>query len=444
MARKSITGFRAFLVIWFGQLISLTGSGLTGFALGVWVYLTTGSTTLFALMRLVSTLPAILLGPVAGALVDRWDRRHAMIISDAGAALCTLAILLLLGSRRLELWHLYILLAIGASFGTFQWPAYSAATTLLVPKEHYGRASGLVQLADASAQIVAPAAAGVLLDLIMVEGVLMIDLAAFLLAVVTLLIVRVPRPPRSVEALAARGSLWSEAVFGWHYIRARRGLFGLLRFFLVANFGVSMILVLFTPLVLGFASPATLGILLSVTGAGFLAGSLLMGAWGGPRRLVRGIFVGEAVLALAVIAGGTTVQPVLLGVCAFVAFGAMAIVNACSQAIWQRKTAPDVQGRVFAFRRVIASAAQPAGLLLAGPLADRVFNPLLVGGGPLAGSVGRVIGVGAARGVGLLYVVLGLFVLAATAVACAYGPLRRLEDELPDAVPATAEPMPAA
>lgn len=120
-------GFRTFLIIWFGQLISLTGSGLTGFAIGVRVFLETGSTTLFALIQLFTTLPNILMGPISGALVDRWDRRKAMLLSDSGSAACTLIILILLTMGKLELWHIYILLTISSSFATFQWPAYSAA-----------------------------------------------------------------------------------------------------------------------------------------------------------------------------------------------------------------------------------------------------------------------------------------------------------------------------
>ncbi|MHB1317713.1 MAG: MFS transporter [Anaerolineae bacterium] len=444
MAHKGITGFRAFLLIWFGQLVSLTGSGLTGFALGVWVYLTTGSTTLFALIQLVSTLPTIVIGPFAGALVDRWDRRHAMIISDAGAALCTLAIVLLLASGHLELWHLYILLGISASFASFQWPAYSAATTLMVPKEQYGRAAGMVQLAEGVAQIVAPVTAGVLVGTILVQGVMTIDLATFAVAVLTLMLVRVPRPAPAEATAEQRSGLLAEAAYGWRYIRTRQGLFGLLAFFAAINFCTSMVTLLFTPLVLGFATPAVLGLLTSVAGVGFLAGSVLMSAWGGPRRRMAGIYAGEILIGVVLVILGLTLNPVLLGTCAFFGFAAMPLINGSSQAIWQVKTAPEVQGRVFSFRRVISYSAIPLAYLLAGPLADRVFNPLLAEGGAWAGSLGRLIGVGPGRGIGALFIVLGAVTLVATACALAYRPLRRVEDELPDAIVAAAKPVPIA
>ena len=167
MEQKSVApGFRTFLLIWFGQLISLTGTGLTGFALGVWVYQRTGSVTQFALIALATTLPGILFSPIAGALVDRWDRRWAMFLSDAGASVCTLSMCLLLFAGRLQVWEIYIAMSISSTITAFQWPAYSAATTLLVPKEHLGRASGMVQIADAVAQIGSPVIAGVMMGVV--------------------------------------------------------------------------------------------------------------------------------------------------------------------------------------------------------------------------------------------------------------------------------------
>src|SRR3990172_2252777 len=153
---------RVFSVIWFGQLVSTLGSGLTGFALGVWVYQQTHSVTLFALNMLAQTLPNVLLAPIAGALADRWDRRRVMLLSDVGAGLSTLAIALLFLSGRLEIWHVYIVTAVGAACTAFQWPAYSAATTMLVPKQQLGRAGGMVQIGEAMGQLISPALAGAL------------------------------------------------------------------------------------------------------------------------------------------------------------------------------------------------------------------------------------------------------------------------------------------
>jgi MFS family permease len=417
---------------------------LTGFALGVWVYLNTGSVTKFALISLSTSLPGILFSPIAGALVDRWDRRVAMIISDTGSGVCTFIIAVLLMGGRLEVWHIYLLMGISSTFSAFQWPAYTAATTLLVSKAQYGRASGMVQLAEAVGMILSPLLAGSLVGLIQVQGVILIDFATFLFATFTLLLVRVPRPQVSAEGKAGGGSLLQEAAYGWKYITARPGLLGLLLFFAATNFNFGIASVLFTPLVLSFTTPAVLGFLMSLIGLGMLTGSLAMSAWGGPKKRIYGILGFAALQGLMMYLAGAPPSMALLAPSVFVVFFSAPIINGCSQAIWMSKTSPDVQGRVFSVRRMIAWSTMPLAYLVAGPLADRVFEPLMAEGGLLAASVGQIIGVGPGRGVGLLYIVLSTLTVLAAGAGFLYRPLRDVEDDLPDhaASPATAaEPV---
>ena len=437
------SGMRVFTIVWAGQFVSLIGSGLTGFALGVWVYLTTGSVTQFSLILLSTIVPAIVMSPFAGALVDRWDRRKAMLLSDSGAALSTLVIAVLLITNRLEIWHIYIAMSVSSTFSSFQWPAYSAATTLLVPKKHLGRAAGMVQTAQAVAQIVSPALAGVLLVTVDIWGVIFIDFATFLFAVSTLLVVRFPRPEVTAAGEAGKGSLLREAVYGWYYITARRGLFSLLIFFAVTNFVFGFANVLYVPLLLSFTSPVMLGTLSSVGGVGMLAGGVLMSVWGGPKKRIHGI-LGFSLLAGAMVAlGGLRPSVLLLGAVIFIVLFTLPIMNGCSQAIWQVKTAPDVQGRVFAVRRMIAGSITPLSYIAAGPLADRVFEPLMAVNGPLADSIGEIIGVGPGRGIALLFIVVGVLTVVVTLASYLYPPLRFVEDELPDVV-TEAEKVPAA
>jgi MFS family permease len=382
-------------------------------------------------------LPGILLSPIAGALVDRWDRRRVMILSDAGAGACTLALALLLASGSLQLWQIYLLMALSSSFGALQWPAYSAATTLLVAKEQLGRASGMVQMAEATGSILAPILAGTLVGVIGVPGVMLVDFATFLFAVSTLMLVRIPRPPVTESGKESRGSLLREAGYGWTYIRARSGLLSLLVFFAATNFFGSMVGVLIQPMMLSFTSPAVMGRAFSAAGVGMLAGSLTISAWGGPKRKVFGILAFEFISGLGMVVVGLRASATLIAAAGFVVLFTMPITNACSQAIWQRKVAPDVQGRVFAVRRMIAWSTMPLAYLIAGPLADRIFIPLLVEGGALADSVGRLLGVGPGRGIGLLFVVMGIFVSLACLAGALYPRLRRVELELPDAMAAS-------
>ncbi len=431
------SGMRTFLTVWVGQLVSLFGSQLSGFGLGVWVYMETGSTTRFALISLATTVPGILLSPIAGALVDRWDRRRAMILADVGAGCSTAIIALLLITGRLEMWHIYPLVTLSSAFSAFQWPAYTAATTLLVPKAQYGRASGLTQMAQAISQIAGPVSAGVLMSLVGLRGVLLMDVVSFLVAVGTLMLVRFPRPTESVEGQAARGSLWKEAAFGWSYVRSRPGLFGLLLFFAISNLTIQIVAVLFTPLVLGFASESVLGTLLSVGGLGMLAGTLVMSAWGGPKRKVYGVLLFGLAEGLVLLMGGLPTTVLVLGAAIGSYFFCFPIVTGCSQAIWQAKVPADIQGRVFAIRRMITWSVMPIAYLAAGPLADGIFEPLMAADGPLAGSIGSIIGTGPGRGIGLLYFLLGAVKILLVLWAYLYRPVRTVDEALPDSAAPT-------
>ncbi len=199
-----------FLVVWFGQLISLIGTRLTAFALGIWVYQQTGSVTRFALITVFTALPGILMLPITGVLVDRWDRRKVMMLSDAGAGLCTTTVMVLLWSGQLQIWHVYVTMALSSAFDSFQWPSYAAATTLLVPKEHYGRAAGMLPLARSIAQTLAPFAGGVLLLTIGLPLILLIDVCTFLFAIGSLALIRIPMPPKTPEG-ALGGSYASDS-----------------------------------------------------------------------------------------------------------------------------------------------------------------------------------------------------------------------------------------
>ncbi len=424
-----------FTLVWLGQVVSLMGSGLTGFALGVWVFQRTGSITQFALIAVCSRLPGIVISPIAGALIDRWDRRRTMIYSDIGAGLTVLGIALLYIAGRLEVWHICVAMTANSALSAFQWPAYSAATTMLVPKRHFGRAAGMVQTGEALGHIVSPALGGVLLAAISLHGIFLVDFATFLFAIATLFLVRIPAPLKTSHGEDEKKSLIDEVTYGMRYITSRPGLLALLIFFAAANFLGGFILVLTTPLVLSFATPAVLGTVLSVGGSGMLFGSIVMSAWGGPRRRVNGVLGFQLLSGFCFILAGLRASAELVAVAAFLFFFTLPFVSGSSQAIWQSKVSPDVQGRVFAVRRMIAWSSVPLSYMVAGPLAQYVFEPLLAQGGPLAGSVGRFIGTGPGRGIGFLFIIMGGLTLLLVVCGYLYPRLRLLEDELADTVP---------
>lgn len=426
---------RVFLLVWFGQLVSLIGSGLTSFALGVWVYQRTGSVTQFSLILLFAMLPSVLFSPVAGAMVDRWNRRWCMILSDSGAGLTTVAIALLLATGSLEIWHLYVAVGLSSVCKAFQLPAYTASTSLLVPKEHLARASGMVQSGQACAQLISPLLAGVLIGVVQLQGVILIDFVTFIFAVTTLLLVHFPNAKNTAGSEDEKSSLWCEAIEGWAYIAVRPGLLMLLILFAMDNFVTGLVEVLLTPLVLSFDSVSVLGTIQSLGGAGMLLGSLTMSIWGGrPKRLIRGIFTFDILAHLCILTLGLRASFALFALANFLFFFSIPFVNGYCDAILLRKVPPNIQGRVFATLNMICWSCIPLAYLVAGPLAERIFEPLMATDGLLAGSVGQLIGVGSGRGISLLFITMEIPVLLVTVAAYRYPRLRLVEEELPDAI----------
>jgi hypothetical protein len=293
----------------------------------------------------------------------------------------------------------------------------------------------MVQMGDAISQLASPAIAGALIVTTGLAGVIWIDFFTFGIAVLTLLLVRFPRYTVSTTEQAEGSNVLQGAQFGWRYITDRPGLFGMMIYFAFVNFFFAMISPLLQPLVLELGTPETLGFVFSIVGLGMLAGTVVMSIWGGPRRRIRGMLGFGAMTGIFLAVAGLSPSIALITVGGFGVMFCVPILNAASQAIWQTKVPHAIQGRVFAVRRMISLSVAPLGVLAAGPLADRVFEPLFLPGGLFANNVGRVIGIGAGRGIGLLIVMMGLLSTLAAAAAYLHPRIRLVEFELPDAVP---------
>lgn len=425
----------SFILIWIGQVLSIIGSNLTGFAMSVWVYQQTGSVTKFSIVVLFTTLPGLVITPLVGTLIDRWDRGWLMIASNVWAACNTLGVAALFFFGRQRIWHICLLAAAFSMSSAVISPAFTASISLLVPKRHLGRASGMMQFGEAAAQIVAPLLGGFLVLTIKIYGVLLIDFITYTIAITTLLVVGMPSPTTHAREKNPNQSWLREAAFGWTYLIQRPGLFGLLLFLGVTNFTATMSNLLITPMVLSFANVSIYGMLISVMGVGLVAGSVLMSIWGGPRRRVYGVFVYGFLLGISQILEGLRPQAWLIGTGLLIGGLIAPVANGCIIPILQTKTLPEIQGRVFATIRLVSWCAIPVAYLVAGPLADKVFKPLLYENGSLAGSLGKVIGVGPGRGIGLLLIVLGVGTILTTFKAYFHPRLFNIEVEVPDALP---------
>jgi len=431
------SGMKTFIIIWSGQLASMIGSGLIGFALAVWIYDQTGQATPFALTALFSTLPRIILSPVAGAITDRWNRKKIMLISDSLSGVLTVVTAVLLLTGHMEVWMIYIISFLGSVFASFQEPAYSASIVMLVPKEQLTRANSMVQMGQAIETILTPLLAGALFATIGMRGIIFIDIVTYLIALTTLIIVHIPQPKSVVTATGTGLSIFKDIALGWRYLAERRGLLGLLLYFAAVNFFLSLSGVMVGPLVLSFSSPASMGIAQTVMGLGLLGGSLLMSIWGGFKKNKIASVIGFIFLAsIGYLVAGLKPSLLYIGVGMFILTFFIPFASGPSSAIFAAKVAPEVQGRVFATRSMLAQSMMPLAYILSGIFADQIFIPALMQGGALADTfVGDLVGVGPGRGIGLMIICSGILLLIISAIAYANPRIRNIEKEIPDAIP---------
>jgi Major Facilitator Superfamily len=428
-------GMRAFVAIWIGQVISLLGTAMTNFGLTIWAYEKTGQATSLAMIGFFFVTPMVALSPIAGAIVDRSNRKLMMMLSDLAAGVTTIVVFSLYFTSNLQIWHLYLTAAISGTFQTFQWPAFSAAITMMLPKEQYGRANGMLELADSASGIFAPLLAGALLGFIGLGGIMIIDIVSFSFAIGALLLVHIPQPERTEAGREGQGSIWKESAYGFPYIYKRPSLLGLQLVFLFGNFFSALGWVLLAPMILARtnSNELMLGSVQSAGAIGGVAGGLIMSAWGGPKRRVYGVLGGWLLTSLLgeTLLGLGQGLPVWL-VASFLAAFFSPIINASNQAIWQAKVAPDVQGRVFATRRMIAWMVMPVSQLVAGPLADQLFEPAMQEGGRLADTLAWLVGTGPGAGMALIVTFSGLAAALVALVGYAVRAVRDAETILPD------------
>ncbi len=432
MANRTLPGMRNFMVIWLGQLISITGSSMTTFGITIWLWQETGQATPVAIHAFLAFAPAILISPIAGVVIDRFNRKLVMLASDVGAGAGTLVILLLYSSGQLETWHLYAIAGWSGTVGAFQVPALAAAITTLVPKDRLSRANALRSLASTSAQMIAPALAGLLLSRVDITFILVADLAALGIAVITLLLVRIPDHQRA--STGSETGFWSEALTGFRFLTAHRGLLGLSLAFTSLQFFGMMTVTLLAPMVLARTggSEATYGLVAAATGAGGAAGALLMTLLPPPRRFAPQIAVGIIAGSVGFVGLGLsagTIDWIASGAFAFLFFP---VVGAASAALKQRKTPPGIQGRVFAADQLLQTSGLAAGILIAGPLADRVFEPAAAHGAGWMEQLVPLVGAGPGSGMAILIIAAGIGGIATGVATICSRAIRTLERNMPD------------
>jgi DHA3 family macrolide efflux protein-like MFS transporter len=432
---KRPTGMTGFLIVWSGQIISILASGMSNFALTIWLFQQTRSATAMGLMQVCYILPFLLISPIAGVMVDRYNRKLMMMVSDLAAVTATAGILVLQALGLLQFWHLYVAAVFFGLGNTFQWPAYSAAISTMIPKAQYGRANGLMSLMEAGPGVLSPILAGALLPLLGLTGILLIDVLTFFFAIGALLMVHVPQPEKTVEGQKAGGGMVREAAYGFRYIFQRPSLLGLQMIFFFGNLFSGIMWTVFAPMILLRTNDNSLalGSVNSAAAIGGVVGGLIMSAWGGFKKRTHGVLGGWMVVGLlsAFFGFGTGLAWWIPFIVAHEIVGPL--INTSNQSIWQAKVAPDLQGRVFTARRLIAWFTNPVSPLIAGLLADRWLEPAMTSGaGALARTFAPWVGTGPGSGMALIFILCGLASALAGLSGYFFPFIRNAESILPD------------
>jgi MFS family permease len=425
-----------FNLVWAGQFVSIIGTAMTKFALLIWAYQQTGKAATTAMFGFTALLPFVLLSPLAGMLVDRIDRKKVMIFADLGAGFGTIGIFILYSLNELQIWHLYLAEALAGACEAFQVPAYFSAITLLIPKDQYSRAHGMISLAHSTAQIAAPILAGILMPLITIRGVMIIDIITLSFAIAALIVVKIPNPEFRRDQSNNPRRYGEEFWIGLKFLMKNKGLFWLMLIFLNMNFLSGLTYFGILPAMILARSANNQLILASVQaalGAGGIAGSIIVSIWRGPKKKVPTIMMAGAcsfLLGDLLLALGTT--GALWIVAAFWSSFFIPFISAPCNVLWQTKVEPRIQGRVFSIRSMSQQAGLMLGFLLGGYLADNIFEPALTTNTAIKRSFEFLVGSGKGSGMALMFICTGIL----GALTCLSGyfikEFRDLEETMPD------------
>lgn len=425
---------RTFGRVWFGQLFALAATAVTDFVMSVWVLQETGSITQYSFVSVFIVAASILASPFLGVAADRRSRRGMLLASNSTAAIVAASVAVLDLAGVLQIWHVYLAVAVVSVCVATHFVVCQTLVGTMVPREQQGRAIGMLMIIPGF-QIAAPVVGAFLFDQVGIKGVALIEVCVALLAIANLIGVRLPEPEPTGDA-ESPPSIASDLRFGVTYLRQRRVLFTyVILMVTVLPFGMGLAGLLIRPLILSFGSLSDLSLLTGLGGIGFLAGSILMSITGGPKRKAHGVWLGLILGGVMLAAHGIRPSVLLVAIVAPLFLVLMPVITVCSQTVTIRKLDPPVIGRIMGVTRTVSQLATAVSYLAAGPLVERVLNPAVETGGPLAEQLEPFIGTGTDRGVGLLYILCGVLFTGLGIYGWMRPSLRGIETVLPDPTP---------
>lgn len=349
---------------------------MASFALGVNYFKETQSIFIYSLFPLLTFLPEVLLAPILGVFIDRWDKRKAMILGHAGSGCCMVLVIFLFLSGRYDMYIILPLIALSSVFNGFVFPAFIAVTSQIVPKDQLSKSSAMLQFGFALVFIVSPALSGYLLYSLGIKFIFLIDIISFTLAIVIISKSRIAQSKVIAHEKNSFSQFRKELIESVVYIKTDPSLVITLVIIAIANFNTGVINVLITPLVLGLSNSSVLGIVLSVAGSGFLIGSALLIVMGNVKHRIKLLFLLGAVQGILFLLVLFTASVTLVAIGAFIFMICIGLIGGLNMAIWQQKVPAEIQGRVFSFRTLVLGSMTVLGFLLSGPLTQKLYLPI--------------------------------------------------------------------
>ncbi len=428
--KPAARGMNTFVFLWLGSMVSTIGDCLARFALDIWILQTTESVNFYTLGILFITLPTFFLAPLSGVVVDRWSRRWIIVISEIGSASCFLAMAVLFITGSLKIWHIYLFTCLSAIFTEFESLSFKSAVSLLVEPKDLARASGLTRVGDAIAQLGAPVAAGLLLTIIQIQGILLVNCVSFLIGIIPILLIQIPELQVSLPEVDSENNSFIQPIKqGWTYLVNQTGLFSLITVRAVYAFISTVGTILFVPLILNLTTTETLGFVISTAELGTVVGGILMGTWVSRQERLVPVICGCMFLGgLEAIASGVRPSLILIAVAAFLFLATLPLVDGSIQVIFQKYVAPELQGRVFALNNAITSVATITAIS-SGSVVDLILEPAMEFEGPWSEGVGQIIGTGPGRGIGLMFIIMGGLSIMTASIAYRHAPLLQVEQD---------------
>ncbi|MCB2295409.1 MFS transporter [Clostridium algoriphilum] len=424
---KKEDSFKKFLIIWMGELISNIGSGMTAFGLGVYVWQLTHSAVDVSMVEMAALLPAILLCPAAGVLADRFDRRLLMLLGDIVSSFGLIALLVLMNKGHIQVWQICLCVGFSSAFVALLDPAYKATITDLLTEDDYAKASGMVSIASSSKFLISPIIGGLILASYGIEVIIIIDIMTFVVTVAAIFSVR--------KSLAVKSQVKKEMNFfidlkeGWLIILQAKGVMLLIILVSFLMFYMGFIQVLSKPMILSFASEKTTGILQTIVACGMMVSSIMIGSGILKSNYVNVMVASFIVSGIAMAGfGATTSIPVII-ISGFLFFASLPYATTSIDVLIRKSIDNDKQGRAWGLISLISQLGYVIAYVLAGVLADYVFNPALVKGGVLADTVGKIIGTGETRGIGFLIILAGLGLVITALIVSKSKTIREMETQ---------------